>query len=385
MTRPKDDTEPTDGGFEYVPSDDDEPTNPLEAALDAFSQQQRLLASFDFSALSAAQSAMADISAIHANLAKTVFSSVNFGALQDATRAITTAASLAPIARIDNTWLEQLSKSLDFSAITRANELILNNAAFSVASQIQRDTFASIARTLNYSALTEQLSSVLQGIDWGVLTGDLDNWLPENLREGDELEEVARLALEEGLPLAWVPRAAIVHSLVKAKTKEERQRILSEHFEEALDDCEALLTHIAHDWADQCRSAISALRQPGLEAPAQSHAGNILDSIVLAILGDKGRKEAAQRASEPYDDLPLRVAVENLVLRPLFLGFAQWRPAQGDPIPDHFARHATAHAVGQAGVFSRDNALIAVMLATSLTVQFWQDSDAPPAPAHPAP
>ncbi|HUY08010.1 MAG TPA: hypothetical protein VMW80_00955 [Candidatus Dormibacteraeota bacterium] len=385
MTDPEDETQPTGGGFEYVPSDDGEPTNPLEAALDAFSQQQRLLASFDFSALSAAQSVMADIAKMHNDLAKTVLSSVNFGHLQETTRAITAAASLAPIARIDNTWLEQLSKSLDFSAITRANELILNNAAFSAASQIQRETFASISRTLDYSALTEQLSSVLQGIDWGMLTGDLDNWLPENLREGDELEEVARLALEEGLPLAWVPRAEFVHSLVNAKSKEERSRILSEHLAEILDDCDAVLNSIDHDWASQCRSAIVVLRQPGLEAPAQSHAGNILDSIVLATLGGKGRDEAARRASAPYDDLPLRVAVENLVLRPLFLGFAQWWPAHGDPIPGHFARHATAHAVGQPGVFTRENALIAVMLATSLTVQFWQDAGAPPTLGAPAP
>ena len=378
MTNPEDDTAPADVSDRHPSSVGNQPPNQLEVALDAFRQQQRVLASFDFSALGVVQSVVGDINDMQANLAKTVVSSVNFGYLQDAIRSIGAAAALAPIARVHDDWLEHFAKSLDLSAITRANELVLSNSAPWSASQIQRDALAAIATQFDYSTLTRQLSELLQGIDWKAFTRDLETWLPENLRGGDELDEVARLALDEGLPLAWVPRGSVVHSLVKAETREERSHILSEHFVEILDDCEAVLSAVTHDWASQCRSAIRALRHPDLEAPAQSHAANILDSIVLAILGAKGRKVAARRASEPYDDLPLRVAVESLVLRPLFLGFAQCWPAHGDPIPDHFDRHATAHAVGQAGVFTRDHALIAVMLATSLTVQFWQDSGAPP-------
>lgn len=141
-------------------------------------------------------------------------------------------------------------------------------------------------------------------------------------------------------------------------------------------DCEAVLSGIEHEWADECRSAVRAFRG-GFEAPAQSHASNIIDSIVLAVLGQNARDHAKKRAQEEYDELPIHVAVENLVLRPLFLGLIKWFPGGTDPIPDHFARHATAHAVGQPGVFSRHNALVAIMLATSLTVQFWSDPAAP--------
>jgi hypothetical protein len=159
---------------------------------------------------------------------------------------------------------------------------------------------------------------------------------------------------------------------------DNRSLILLAHFDDILDDCEGALADISHDWANQCRTALTGMRQPGLEALAQSHAGNIVDSIVLAILGGgHGRQVAQQRASEPYDDLPLHVAVEHLVLRPLHHGFAKWHAGNGGPIPTRFARHATAHAVGQPDVFTRDHALVAVMLATSLTRQFWDDPGAP--------
>jgi hypothetical protein len=190
----------------------------------------------------------------------------------------------------------------------------------------------------------------------------------------EDLDAVATVSLEEGLPLAWVPRFEIVLELVGGESRERRLEILTLHFEDILDDCEEVLADIPHEWAIQCLRAVNVLRQPELEGPAQSHAGNIIDSIVLAI--HKGRDIAVVKAEEPYEDLPLILAAENLVLRPLILGFAKWYPNSGDPIPNSFARHATAHAVGQDGVFSRSNALIAVMLATSLTVHFWQDTGA---------
>jgi hypothetical protein len=366
---------PDDDEDEEDSNEEDLPDIPaLRSALDAFSRSQRLLASLDLSVFAAAQRTIDDSGILDA--VADIQRSVNFSALQDVAKSIQLASSIA-VPVIDPKWIEQLTKSIDVSAIARANELILANSAVVAASQQQADALAAIAAKFDYSALTKQLSSVFEGFDWEALRRAVESWLPSNLRSAHDLDTVARLSLDEGLPLAWVPRAEIVQELTSAATPEDRLRILSEHFDEILDDCESVLTDISHDWANQCRSALSALRQPGLEGPAQSHAGNIIDSVVLAILGRKGRDIAVQRAEEPYEDLPLHVAVENLVLRPLFLGFAQWYPHNRDPIPTHFARHPTAHAVGHVGVFSRQNALIAVMLATSLTVQFWEEPAAP--------
>jgi len=74
-----------------------------------------------------------------------------------------------------------------------------------------------------------------------------------------------------------------------------------------------------------------------------------------------------------YEDLPVRVFVEAVTLRPLYLAFSEWW--KGDPIPPHFGRHVTFHAVGEPGVFARSHALVAVMRATSLTLQFWDDPE----------
>ena len=122
----------------------------------------------------------------------------------------------------------------------------------------------------------------------------------------------------------------------------------------------------------QCRSAVAAMRA-GLDGPAQSHASNIIDSIVLGLHGKNGREHAKNRAQDDFDDLPLQLAAENLSLRPLFRAFTTWYPNTGIDAPDYFARHATSHAVGHAGVFAPISALVAVMLATSLTVQYAPD------------
>ena len=69
-------------------------------------------------------------------------------------------------------------------------------------------------------------------------------------------------------------------------------------------------------------------------------------------------------------DLPLDSVRENLVLRPVVRAFAPWYPHWGTPVPLHFSRHATTHAVGYPDVFSEAKALIAVMLAVYLTWHF---------------
>lgn len=169
--------------------------------------------------------------------------------------------------------------------------------------------------------------------------------------------------------MSWVPRSEIVVLLVEAAGPKARIRILTERRSDILDDCEHALDPINHEWAAQCRNAIAAMRA-GLDGPAQSHASNIIDSIVLGLHGRNGREHAKKRAQEEFDDLPLQLAAENLTLRPLFRAFTTWYPNTGSDPPDYFARHATSHAVGHSGVFAPISALVSVMLATSLTVQY---------------
>lgn len=178
--------------------------------------------------------------------------------------------------------------------------------------------------------------------------------------------------LEEGIALSWVPRPDIVEALLDADGFGQRLEILMARRDDILDDCRLLLAGVDSGVGQQCRAAVDAMAA-GHDPPAQSHASNIIDSIVLQLLGRDGRSEAKTQARVELAQLPLRLVCENLALRPLFRAFATWHPTGFDPPPDHFSRHATAHAVGRNGVFESAHALVAVMIATSLVRQFGDD------------
>jgi len=345
-------------------------------SLEAFAAIQRHLASFDFSAIHAAQRAIEQagtfqkIVDVQDAIAKNFARSVDFSRLAETHKALIDAGVTTQAMAAQQRWAESLAKSIDFSALNKAlvssaalDSFTRTSTALNESLRKQTELFARIAETATFKVPTIDIPGLLEA---------LDRWIPVNLRKVVGLDVVATIALDEGLPLSWVPRAEIVVSLVEAAGPEERVNILTEHRGDILDDCDDALASITHEWAVQCRSAVAAMRA-GLDAPAQSHASNIIDSIVLGLLGERGREHAKKRAQEEFDDLPLQLAAENLTLRPLFRAFTTWFPSTGIEPPDHFARHATSHAVGHAGVFAPLSALVAVMLATSLTAQYAPD------------
>ncbi len=342
-------------------------------SLDAFASIQRSLASIDFSAIQAAQRALEQAGAFkkiieaQETIAKNFARSIDFSGIAATHKAIVDAMLAAQAVAAQKQWAESLAKSLDFSALDRAvsssaalDEWARTSAAFNESLRKQTELFARVAEGITFKLPT---------IDIPGLLAALDRWLPVNLRDVVALDDVARVALDEGIPLSWVPRAEIVVLLIEADGPGARVSILTDRRDDILDDCEKALGPNAHEWAVQCRSAIAAMRA-NLDGPAQSHASNIIDSIVLGLHGKKGREHAKAQAQEELDELPLQIAAENLSLRPLFRAFTTWFPNTGIDPPDYFARHATSHAVGHAGVFAPISALIAVMLATSLTVQY---------------
>jgi hypothetical protein len=361
-------------------------------ALAAFRDAQRYLAGLDFTAIRAAQQYVAslpkiDVSGILAaqrTISESVARSIDFARIAQANESILKSAQIsANHLGLQKAWAESLAQAIDFSAFESSNAALLSNVNLATLGETQRAMAAGLASYFDSTAIRDTLRSI-QSIDWSRVIEEIDSWLPINLRDVDALDAIARVTLEEGIPLSWVPRADIVQALVDAPTPEDRARLLEDHHDEILDDCERALVEIGHEWAQQCAAAIGALRA-GWVGPAQSHAAGIIDSIVLRLLGQDGRKRAKERAAADFDDLPLRIAAESLVLRPLYQALTTWWPSSGDPPPDRFARHSTAHAVGHPGVFARRHALIAVMLATSLTVQFWNDPASAAGLAQPEP
>jgi hypothetical protein len=193
--------------------------------------------------------------------------------------------------------------------------------------------------------------------------------LPANLRHGVDLEMVANVTLDEGIPLAWVPNAELVDELCACSSAEARLTLLVDRRDEVLEDCARVLAGNGDPWATAAREAIDAMRD-GHTAPAQSHAANLIDSIVLAIAGERARDKVTERAHADVMVMPYLQAGQALVLRPLARALTKWYADGNTPAPDFFARHVVCHGVGHAGVFSEINALVGVMLASSLVVEF---------------
>lgn len=365
--------EPEDEGKDEAPSAGPLADSAAMPSLDAFASIQRSLAGVDFAAIRAAQRAVEQSGAFKQILeaqnaiAKNFARSIDFSGIAATLKGITDAGAAAQAMTAQRQWAETLSRSIDFSALNRAvasstalESWARASSAFSESLRKESELFSRIAESITFD---------LPRIDITGLLAALDRWIPVNLRTIVALDAVATIALDEGLPLSWVPRTEIVILLVEAGSADERARILTDRRDDILDDCDEAVGHIEHEWAAQCRGATGAMRA-GFEGPAQSHASNIIDSIVLSFHGKKGRDHAKNRAQDELDDLPLQLAAENLTLRPLFRAFATWFPGSGIDPPDHFSRHATSHAVGHLGLFAPTSALVAVMLATSLTVQY---------------
>lgn len=352
-------------------------------SLDAFSIVQRQLAAIDFTALTAAQRAIEratafkipDILVAQDAVAKHFAQSIDFSRIASTSKALIDMKALSATATAQTQWADSLAKAVDFSALHDAVASSAALMAFSAPNQALTESIRWQAEV--FSRIADSVAFKLPKINVTEWMAALDRWIPVNLRNVEDLDTVATVALDEGLPLSWVPRRGIVLELIGAGSRDDRHAILIGRTDDILDDCAAALTALDNEWAEQCKNAIGALRA-GFAAPAQSHASNIIDSVVLALHGKNGRDEAQKRAEAEFDDLPLQLAAENLTLRPLFRAFTAWWPTSGDTPPDHFARHATSHAVGHVGVFSPLSALIAVMLATSLTVQYSPDEPTAP-------
>ena len=338
--------------------------------LDAFAAIQRQFAAVDLTALTAALRAINQTTAIRsANsvaaqdaIVRSFARSFDFSGIAAARKSAIDAVALSAAAG-EKQWADSLSRAIDLSAL---HDAVASSAAL-FSSLETNQVFAEA-----FKLRTDFLELIAESITFKLPAFDLRKWIPGNLHDVQDLAVVAAVALEEGIPLSWIPRTEIVIALIEADGPEERLCILTERRDDVLDDCHAGLNSITHEWSVQCRSAIQALRL-GLDGPAQSHASNIVDSVVLALHGRGGRDEAKERAEADFDDLPLQLAAETLTLRPLLRAFTTWWPDSGTTPPVHFARHLTSHAVGHVGVFAPLSALIAVMLATSVTVQYARD------------
>lgn len=267
-----------------------------------------------------------------------------------------------------------------------------------LASDLQRRYSQAVENWLHRQDIQQTLSALNRWMrQLPRLLEELDAIFPPNLKGLGELESVISLTHDEGIPVTWVPRQQITQMLIDAPDPVARKGILAKHSDDILEDCKSALQDCEsaladcqsapHDrywsqaamcgeWSEHCLDAIRTFAR-GLYGPAQSHAANIIDSIVLHLAtllgGNRKRAHITTRAQEDINNQSLHTVSHYLTLKPLIRAYVSWFPDAGIPPPGHFARHTTAHALGYPDVTNKDHALLAIMLATSLTRQFSHD------------
>jgi hypothetical protein len=203
--------------------------------------------------------------------------------------------------------------------------------------------------------LLDELTSPLRGV-----------W-PGNLDELDlHVDEMKTLMIDEGLPIAWVPRTAILRSVAAAKTALQRRAVYGRRWVAIVDDCEALLDQTTSAAVEpfklQALKSIAGLRA-GHHELAQAFSAATLDTAVGYVYSTKPARHLATNV-EHRGKLDKRPVREFFTVAQLMGIHLTYRPSSGDPIPRTFNRHASVHGVSKVQ-YSRLNSVLALAHLTS--------------------
>lgn len=197
------------------------------------------------------------------------------------------------------------------------------------------------------------------------------------------LDEIERLQLDEGLPLAWVPPNRVLAALLTRRTAGGRRRLIAKEASAILAACRKELRRLqaaeTRKWRAAANEAAIVIGA-GRWRAGQALAAVALDSLTYNVIqhgypnavtqfrkGPGGVKIATPPGSgegslPTWHDVDYPRAL--LVLYGIFGAFAEYDRG-GGRIPGQFTRHATVHSMG-APQYTKANALIALMNLVSL-------------------
>lgn len=191
----------------------------------------------------------------------------------------------------------------------------------------------------------------------------LPNW--RGVKFPDNFDDIETMLLDEGLPLAWVPPAAVLQQLFDAPDAPARRRIIGRKWQMLSAACREQLESVKDPKAAKSArfalSAVAALEEGHSEA-SQALASNLLDSLVRSAFPTERTPQVTSQKTRL--DIGRMTFQDAIVLGGVWGAYREYWPHKGDPIPRVFSRHASAHAVGSQQ-FSRVNAVIALMHVTA--------------------
>ncbi len=208
-------------------------------------------------------------------------------------------------------------------------------------------------------------------------------------------QNLLRAARDEGLPLAWVPRAETIKLLDVASDTEARLAILNARRDEIISDCEDLLDVCTDpevaDRVGLARRAIAAFTGGYHEAAmalavalgeplavwASTPRVRALDSQQDREDWEKKRDTSPRKGGGRYNyarieinrlppgDVQFWDFNDHVLMAPVPRFFTSFYPEQGDPLPTMLSRHAVVHQPTLAH-FNETNALLSIMLVCSI-------------------
>lgn len=218
------------------------------------------------------------------------------------------------------------------------------------------------------------MSWMFPEIDMWALAPDFSDYLeglrrhrPPNWPTGIDLDRMAEVVQDDGLPLVWVPRREVVQQVLDADDRDARVAVLLAHVPELVEDCREVLTGVDHEMlvgqALLAGRAVDALADGNHQA-AQALAVVVTETAVARSLSDKYAKVKQQVFFDPelavYTELRQRAA-----LAPIHRFYTEWHPKSPDPAPEAVSRHVSVHHA-HPNHYTEANGLVAVLLACSV-------------------
>lgn len=227
------------------------------------------------------------------------------------------------------------------------------------------------ASALIGQSLVENMQDVLQPIfDALPHLADLTRgaW-PANLSVTQvdfDVDTLKLLMMDEGLPIAWVPRSETVRMVFAAESPAARRAVYGRRWQSLVTDCERLTDRMNSvatiRYVRFLRAAIRSIRE-GHSESAQALAATTLDTAVAEFFDLNTYKE--------WIGTKARIEPDELSVRRFFITCQLWgihrqfHARDGDSIPGTFNRHGSVHAVS-ARQYSRLNAVLGLAHLTSL-------------------
>lgn len=199
------------------------------------------------------------------------------------------------------------------------------------------DGFASVLKRLG--EVSSSVNESLAQQTWSLIA-----FFPDNLwGVWKQPDTYAPPALDDGIPVAWVVPPSLLEQLVKSSAGADRRRLLLDNRDDLLTGCVDLLKRRPGRWSDLAREAVDTALA-GHDAAAQSHAANVVDSLVLVEYADdvdphsnRKARERAKLMSEADLDEREKLFLEfarELTSLPFKHALARWFP--GDDPPSTF-------------------------------------------------